>query len=97
MISGNISASSVANAAGALACAIGSHQPNATDHHLRSSLAQAGGFDVGPGLLRTVEGNLMDVEPVTLGQRRRHARFDLWGKPWKDGHSCSDKRSNGEN
>ncbi len=39
---------------------------------------------------------LVDIEPVTLGQRRRHAGFDLRGKAGKNGESGGDKRSNSD-
>ena len=74
--------------------AVGRDQPGATDDHLGAGAAQARGFDVGPRLLRAVVADLMDVEPVSLGQWRRHAGFDLWGKTGKHSERDSDKRNN---
>jgi hypothetical protein len=77
----------------ALRGAVSRDHPGSADHHLGTRVAQARGFDVGPSLLRAVVADLMDVEPVTLGQRRRHAGFDLRGKSGENGEGGSDKRS----
>ena len=47
--------------------------------------AEAGGFEIRPGLLRAVAADLLDVEAVALGERDGHAGFDLRSKTRKNG------------
>jgi hypothetical protein len=82
---------------GVLWGAVGRNHPGPKDHHLGAGVAQARRFDVWPSLLRAVVAYLKDVEPVSLGERCRHAGFDLRSKAKKNGQSGSDKpsKSNG--
>jgi hypothetical protein len=56
--------------------------------------AQAGGFEMRPGLLRAIAAYRADVQPITLGEGVRHAGFDLGRKSRKYGEGGGDKRSN---
>jgi hypothetical protein len=55
--------------------------------------AQAGGFEIRPGLLRAIAANRVNVEPVGLGESLRHAGFDLWGKSGQNGEGGGDEGS----
>ena len=66
--------------------AVGGDQPGFPDHRcLGARDAQAGGFEIRPGLLRAVTADRADVEPVALGQGLRNAGFDLRSKTGKNG------------
>ena len=57
---------------------------------------QAGKFEVGPGLLRTIGAGGMDVEPVALGKNMRHARFHFRRKTGKNGEPSSNQGRHGD-
>jgi hypothetical protein len=82
---------SLVRIARALLRAIGADQANLPNQHLGSGGAQAGSLEIRPGLLRAI--GAMDVQPVALGERLRHAGFDLRGKARENGKRCGHQRS----
>jgi hypothetical protein len=75
---------------------VGGDQTGFPDHRLGlgSGNAQAGSFEIRPGLLRAARTYAVDIQPVTLGEGMWHAGFDLRGKTGKNGEGGGDKRSN---
>ena len=75
--------------------AVGGHQTGFPDNGVAAGGAQAGRFEIRPGLFRTVAADLLDLEAVALGQRHRHAGFDLRSKTGKNSEGSSDERGSG--
>ena len=59
---------------------VGAHTAGFPHRPLGAETAKTSGFKIGPGLLRAVPANRTDVEPVTLRESLRDARFNLRGK-----------------
>jgi hypothetical protein len=57
-----------------------SHQTSLAKLHSGLAGAQTGCVEVGPNLLRTISGNRLDIEPVSLGQGTWFTRLDLRSK-----------------
>jgi hypothetical protein len=58
--------------------------------------AQAGGFEIRPGLLRAVAAGRVNVEPVALGEDVRHAGLDLGGEAGENGERCGNESSDSD-
>lgn len=69
---------------------------NGSVRALGSRGPQARGFEMRPGLLRTIAADRADIEAVALGKRARHARFNRRRKSGKDGQRGSNKRGNSD-
>src|ERR1700733_633770 len=77
--------------------AVGGHQAGFPDRGvLGAGDAQAGSFEIRPGLLRTTRTDRMDIQPVTLGEGVRHAGFNLRSKSRQNGEGGSGERSNSD-
>src|ERR1700692_3289828 len=77
--------------------AISGNQTRFADRRrLGAGNAQAGSFEIRPGLLRAVAAYRTNVEPVTLGEGLGCAGFNLRGEAGKNGERGSDERSNGD-
>jgi len=76
--------------------AVGGDEASFPDRDLGAGDAQAGGFEIRPGLLRTAGADGVDVQPIALGEGLRHAGFDPRGETGKKGKGCGDKRSNSD-
>jgi hypothetical protein len=77
-----------------LRCAVRDHHPGFPDGGLGAGDAQTGGFEIGPGLLRTVAASRANVESIRLGEGLRYAGRDLRGESGKNGKGCGGKGGN---
>ena len=75
--------------------AVGGDQPGLANHQLVAGAAQAGRFEIRPGLFRAAAANLFDVETIALRKRHGNAGFNLRGKSGKHRKRGGDERSNG--
>ena len=76
--------------------AIGCDQSRLPNHGLGTRRAQAGSFEMRPGLLRAIAACRANGQPVALGKRLRHAGFDLRSKSGQHSQGGGDKRSNSD-
>ena len=53
--------------------------------HLGCGVAQAGGFEIRPGLLGASAADLLDVQAIRLGEGYRNRRFDPRCKSGQEG------------
>ena len=76
--------------------AVGGDQPGFPDHGLGAGNAQAGSFEIRPGLLRAVgpTGRMSSRSP--LARAYGHAGFNLRGKAGQNGEGGGNKRGNGD-
>src|SRR5258708_15862736 len=72
--------------------AVSGNQAGLADEAFGPGRAQAGRLEIRPGLFGAAAADGMDVEPVALGERLRHAGFDLRGKSGKNGEGGSGER-----
>jgi len=80
----------------ALRRAVGRDQAGLPNHvrGIGACNAQAGDFEIGPGLLRAVATGRVGVEPVALGKNVRYAGLYFRRKAGKNGKCGSNARRN---